>query len=155
MLVLSAPLLPSWKILIALFIVVSVVAWFLRRNFIRAYAMAQIALTETLTAQAPIPVVEPPTPLAELFKAASLEAVAIAPGCAAAGQLIGELALRTRTGASIVAIQRAKANLVNPGPEEEILASDQVLLLGTRGQIDAARARLLTPKAAQLREKTP
>ena len=71
-------------------------------------------------------------------------------GSPTAGKLIRELALRTQTGASIVAIERKGATLVNPGPDEEIAANDQVLLLGTRKQLDAARAALvnLRPRKA-------
>ena len=38
---------------------------------------------------------------------------------------------------------RAGANIVNPGPDEELLAGDQVLLLGKRAQLEAARRYLL------------
>lgn len=142
-LVLSTPLLPSYKILIVAFAVVAFIAWLLRRTFIRAYSQAQIALVETLSTPPPEHVEEPPASLAGLFKAASLETITLTPACAAAGRMIGELALRTRTGASIVAIQRAQTQVVNPGPEEELHAGDQVLVLGTLAQIEAARTHLL------------
>lgn len=35
------------------------------------------------------------------------------------------------------------ANLINPGPDEELQAGDQVLLLGTRTQLDVAKAAFL------------
>jgi K+/H+ antiporter YhaU regulatory subunit KhtT len=44
---------------------------------------------------------------------------------------------------SIVAIERAGANIINPGPDEEIQADDPVLLPGWREQLDAARQQLL------------
>ena len=59
------------------------------------------------------------------------------------GKLIRELELRTRTGASIVGFARNGTNLINPGPDEELQAGDQVLLLGTRAQLDAARAAFI------------
>jgi len=66
----------------------------------------------------------------------------------AAGKRIHEIQLRTQTGASIVGIERHGANLINPGPDEELQAGDQVLLLGNRAQLDSAKAALL-PGAAQ------
>ena len=55
----------------------------------------------------------------------------------AAGRLIGELAWRTRTGVSIVGIQRDGAN-INPGPDEELRAGDEVLLLGSQMSLKSA-----------------
>jgi CPA2 family monovalent cation:H+ antiporter-2 len=77
-----------------------------------------------------------------LLREANLETVSIRADSAAAGRLIRELELRTTTGASIVAVERAGANLLNPGADEEIQPGDQVLLLGSRAQLDAARARM-------------
>jgi CPA2 family monovalent cation:H+ antiporter-2 len=57
--------------------------------------------------------------------------------------LIRELELRTKTGASIVAIERNGVNNVNPGPDEELLVNDQVLLLGSAAQLEKARKHLL------------
>jgi CPA2 family monovalent cation:H+ antiporter-2 len=111
----------------------------LRRSFIKVYAKAQVALLETL-AQPPDP--RPGlslTPMQPLLREADLEAVAVPAGAPAAGRMIRELALRTRTGASIVGIERNGANIINPGPDEELQVNDQVLLLGTRAHIDAAR----------------
>jgi K+/H+ antiporter YhaU regulatory subunit KhtT len=33
--------------------------------------------------------------------------------------------------------------MINPGPDEELQPGDQVLLLGTRAQLDAAKATLM------------
>ena len=55
-----------------------------------------------------------------------------------AGRLIRELELRARTGASIVAVERAGKTLVNPGPDDEVHAGDTLLLLGSAGQLEKA-----------------
>jgi K+/H+ antiporter YhaU regulatory subunit KhtT len=81
--------------------------------------------------------------LAGLLKAAQIDTVNLNAQSPAIGKLIRELALRTQTGVSIVAIERAGATLVNPGPDEELQPDDQVLLLGQREQLDAARRQLL------------
>ena len=143
LLVLSAALLPSWRILIVLLLIVAAVTVLLWRSLIRIYSKAQVALEETL-AQPPLPRhPELPSSLAGVLKEAQISTVTIAAGSPANGKLIRELALRTRTGASIVAIERAGANIVNPGPDEELQVGDQVVLLGSPQHLDAARRHLL------------
>jgi CPA2 family monovalent cation:H+ antiporter-2 len=55
---------------------------------------------------------------------------------------IREIGLRTQTGASIVAIERNGATLINPDAFEKLLAGDQLLLLGSHDQVAAARKTL-------------
>jgi CPA2 family monovalent cation:H+ antiporter-2 len=57
----------------------------------------------------------------------------------AARKLIRELALRTTTGASVVGIERAGKAIINPGPDEELLPGDQILIIGSPAQLTAAR----------------
>ena len=106
-------------------------------------ARAQSALQETF-AQAPAPrPQEAPAALQSLLREADLETMTIVQGSPAAGRLIRELELRTRTGASIVGIERNRGErIINPGPDEELQPGDQVLLLGTRTQIDSAKSAL-------------
>jgi len=141
-LVLSSTLLPSFKVTLALILIVAFIAWLLWRSFIRVYSKAQIALQETF-AQPPAPRPQAaPAALPSLLREADLESVTIAPGAAAARKLIRELELRTRTGASIVGIERNGTNIINPLPDEELQPGDQVLLLGTRTHLDAAKLAL-------------
>jgi CPA2 family monovalent cation:H+ antiporter-2 len=142
LLVLSAALLPTWNILIVLLLIIAAITVLGWRGLIRIYSKAQIALEETL-AQPPPPRPQPPATLSGLLREADLETVAISPGSPAVNKLIGELQLRTLTGASIVGIERNGTSIINPGPDEELQAGDQVLCLGTRGQLDAARRHLL------------
>jgi CPA2 family monovalent cation:H+ antiporter-2 len=60
----------------------------------------------------------------------------------AAGKVISELQLRSRTGASIVGIERGGDNLINPGISEEIRPGDSVLLIGSTEQIQRAKDML-------------
>src|SRR6185436_12119644 len=118
-------------VLIVLLAIVGLVTVLLWRSFIKVYSKAQFALQETL-AQPPAPRLEPvPAPLPSLLREANLETVTLAAGSPAAGRLIHELQLRTRTGASIVGIERNGASIVNPGPDEELQAGDRILLLGS------------------------
>ena len=142
-LVLSSALLPTLKIMLMLLAVVAFTAWLLWRSSIRIYAKAQAALRETFAQAPPLPREPQLAALPPLLREANLETVTLAPGSPGIGRLIRELELRTRTGASIVGIDRHGTNIINPGPDEELLTGDQVLLLGTRAQLDAAKATFL------------
>jgi monovalent cation:H+ antiporter-2, CPA2 family len=80
-----------------------------------------------------------PAALQSILRDADLETITIAGNSPAAGKLIHELELRTRTGASIVGIERKGTNIINPSADEELQSGDHVLLLGNRAQLDAAR----------------
>ncbi len=143
-LVLSSALLPTLEVLVVLLAIVALVAWLLWRSFIRIYSKAQLALQQTFD-QAPDPRPQPhgaARALPSLLREADLETVALAADSPAVGRLIRELELRTLTGASIVGIERADGNLINPGADEELRGGDQVLLLGTRAQLDSAKIAL-------------
>jgi len=141
-LVLSSALLPPLKVLMVLLVLVGLVAWLLWRSFIKVYSKAQVALLETLAPQPQPDVGQTLAALPSLLREAGLHTVSLGANSPAAGKLIRELQLRTLTGASIVGIERPGANLVNPGPDEELQAGDQLLLLGSRTQLDAARTVL-------------
>ena len=137
-LVLSATLLPSPKVLGVLLVAIALAGWFLSRSFSKVYTSAQAALLETFAA----PAVHSTPPMAiasPLLADADLVPVTVGAGSAAAGRLIRELALRTRTGASIVVLERQGQRQVNPGPDEELQVGDQVLLLGHPEQLLTAR----------------
>jgi CPA2 family monovalent cation:H+ antiporter-2 len=56
-----------------------------------------------------------------------------------AGKKIGDIEVRTRTGASIVAIVREESVIANPGPEVAIAPGDTIGALGTPDQRAALR----------------
>jgi CPA2 family monovalent cation:H+ antiporter-2 len=114
----------------------------LRRAFIRLYSKAQAALQETLSQTPPARHHEEHAPLPALMREAELNLTPIPEHSPAAGKLIGELRLRTLTGASIVGIERPNENIINPGPDEEIRPGDRILLLGTHTQLHTAQTLL-------------
>jgi TrkA domain protein len=61
------------------------------------------------------------------------------------GHAIGDTALRTRTGVSIVALVRGDDALPAPGPDETLRADDTAVVVGTADGIDAA-AQLLAAR---------
>ena len=78
-----------------------------------------------------------------------METVVIPEGSRAAGKLIREIALRSHTGVSVVAIERNGSSVVNPGPDDELHVGDSVFLLGTAEQMSRARA-ILTSTSGSL-----
>ena len=145
-LLLSSTILPSWKLLLVQALIVTVTAILLRRSFTKLYSKAQFALQETL-AQAPVHRHDAgETTLPAMMRDAQIATIRIGKAASVAGKLIGELRLRTNTGASIVGIQRDDESLINPGPDEELRVDDEVLLLGSEAQLDAAR-KLLSRQA--------
>lgn len=152
-LALTSTLLPALNVVIVLLFLVGLIAWLLRRTLIRVYSKGQAALQETLS-QTPSPSpAEAAATLPALLREANVETVQLAGLSPAAGKLIHELQLRTRTGVSIVAIERNGESIVNPGADEELRAGDRLLLLGSRPQL--AAARLILNDSGQSRSETP
>jgi CPA2 family monovalent cation:H+ antiporter-2 len=142
LILLSSAILPSWKLLVAQALIVIATAILLRRSFTKLYSKAQVALQETLS-QPPAAQREPPDhALPGILREAHLRTVRIPGQGVTVGKMIGELALRTRTGASIVGIQRDNESLVNPGADEELRAGDEILLLGSDDHLASAEKLL-------------
>lgn len=139
LLVLSAALLPSWKIFVVLGVLVAGLTALLWRSFVKIYSKAQISLRATLEQPAVFTERRHPS-LAGLLTNASLCVVSVTEGSWAAGKLIRELNLRGETGVTIVGVERAGVTTVNPSPDEEIAAGTQLLLLGQPRQLEKARA---------------
>jgi CPA2 family monovalent cation:H+ antiporter-2 len=140
LLLLSSALLPSWEIFLVLLGLAALLAVLLRTFFIRIYSQAQVSIRDTLSRPSPP---DPPSefqPLPSLLENAELITVTIGPGSPALGKQIRELELRTKTGATAVAIRRAGETTISPEPEFEFGPDDQVLLIGNAKQLNEARA---------------
>ncbi len=144
-LVLSSALLPGFKVLMVLLLIVAFITWLLWRSMIRIYSKAQIALKDTFAEMPALPLSNDRSTSLPSLLDANLETVTLAAGSPGIGKLIRELELRSRTGASIVGLQRDGASIINPGPDEELQSGDQVLLLGSRDQLDSAKGALSMP----------
>jgi monovalent cation:H+ antiporter-2, CPA2 family len=55
------------------------------------------------------------------------------------GKSLGELALRSQFGCSVVGVERQGYPVPSPGPDTELFPGDQMLVLGTEGQIHRVR----------------
>lgn len=72
----------------------------------------------------------------------SIEWVTMAPGGGLVGKTIGDGQIRTRTGASVVAVIRGERSIAGPGPEFQFEAGDVALVVGSVDGVQRA-ARLL------------
>jgi CPA2 family monovalent cation:H+ antiporter-2 len=139
LLVLSSALLPPLRLLLIFIPAVALVAVLLRRQLVRVYAGAQIALKDSLTPIAPAPAGSP-SALSPLLQDAHLDTTTVGASSPAVGKTIADLQLRSTSGASIVAIERGGTRTINPGPDARLEPGDVLLLLGDRQQLDAAVA---------------
>jgi K+/H+ antiporter YhaU regulatory subunit KhtT len=69
-------------------------------------------------------------------------------GSPAAGRTARELDLRHRTGALLVAIQRAGVLVENPDPSDPLGVGDVVYLVGSKDAVASATRELSVPPAA-------
>jgi CPA2 family monovalent cation:H+ antiporter-2 len=140
---LSSTILPGTRSLLLLTPLLLFLLYLLRDTFHKLYVQGKGALVATFDNHA-----LEKDPVAKEEKGhlleARLEAFMVSADNPCVGRLIGETGMRTRTGASIVGIGRAGNRIINPGPDEEISAGDQLLLLGDRQQLAAAGALLRT-----------
>ena len=137
LLAISAAMLPPWPVLVVLSLVFGLVLIFLWRRFSQIYSSVQHALRETLSDSHQHQ--KGRKHLTTLLEGASLATVQIDATSPVAGHLIRQLQLRSTTGASVVGIERNGTSIINPGPDEEILVGDRVMLLGTSQHLDQAR----------------
>ena len=70
-------------------------------------------------------------------------AVQLTPECLGVGKTLGELDLRGRTGATVLAIRRAGTPMPNPKADARLEAGDVLALTGTEDALTAARAALV------------
>jgi K+:H+ antiporter len=142
-LLLSSAILPPWPVLASLLLVLAGATVFAWRPVAALYERASLAFRDSIDAGA-VPFGGLPPPLHDLPGETDLEKVSIGPTAPAVGRRIRELEIRSRTGASVVAIERGGQRLVNPSPDEELQAGDDVFLLGDASQRRGARD-LLAP----------
>ncbi len=147
LLILSTAILPSWNVLLVLALVIVVAVIIMRRSLIQLHAKAQIALQETFAHPA-AGHEKTPAALPPALREAELLSVPIPQSSRAHGRMIGEMRLRSKTGASVVSIERSGGNIINPSPDEEVQGGDTLILLGSRQQLESAREYLNQAAAA-------
>jgi CPA2 family monovalent cation:H+ antiporter-2 len=139
----SATLLTGWISAVALLALVALLGWLFGRSFNAWYTKAKFALVEVWQ--------NPPAPEATRgfpasLQGAALETIRVPP--AMAGRSLRELALRSLTGASIVAIEREGASIPNPDAGAILEAGDEILLIGSADQLHRAADLFGVPSGA-------
>ena len=81
-------------------------------------------------------------PIVSNFDEVRMEAVELPPGCELHGQTLAAIALSRTHGLQVAGINRHGRRILNPGGEEQLLAGDDVLVLGSPDQIAAFKAGL-------------
>lgn len=81
-----------------------------------------------------------------LIRGGIIEQAEVLEGSQACGRTIGELQVRSRTGAAVLTIVRGDAPIANPGPEVRLEAGDLLVLYGPHAAI-AGALDLLEPQA--------
>lgn len=138
--VLSYAVLPPQQVLYLLIALAALMVYWMRGPFNKIYFQGKAALAETFSKNEPP---EPPPPAAaqqvtHLLREARLETLVLAEGMPGSNRTPRDLELKTRTGAFIVGIERQALQIVNPDADELLLPGDQLLLVGSREQLDSA-----------------
>lgn len=168
LLALLQPFLPSWPTLAAAASVMLVFGWLLQRGasnlqgHVKAGAelLAEALATQSKTQFVPIQVAtgqaSADESVPELATARALlpglgepTALRVEPGSRADGRSLGELRLRGRTGATVLAVLRGERVVLMPGADERLESGDVVAASGTVEALDAARELLRAPTGAQ------
>lgn len=140
---LSATFLPSPAVLGVIIITVLIIMRTRWTTLARIYSIAQSTVIRRMGSTGPEPFAPSSVPTTNLHHI-HMESVAVAPTSPIAYQRLADIALRTRTGASAVSIERAGTAILSPGPDEILRPDDQVFLVGRPDQIAAAK-KLLDP----------
>jgi CPA2 family monovalent cation:H+ antiporter-2 len=93
-------------------------------------------------------------PQRDVFDRLETGSVWVADQSPAVGRTVGELRLRSVTGATLVAVRRAGKLLLNPGPDLRLEADDTAILIGDRGQVNKAVC-LFDPARSGVRDPAP
>ncbi len=137
---LSYAVLPPQQVLYVLIALSALLVYWMRGPFNKIYFQGKAALAETFAknASSEDPVPQAAVHVTHLLREAKLETLILAQGMPGAGRTPRDLELKTRTGAFIVGIERESLQIVNPEADELLLPGDQLLLVGSRDQLDAA-----------------
>jgi len=148
-LMLSSAILPPWPVLLLLMLVIALITSLLWTFNIRIYAKAQTALREVFAGAHEWFSLHPISAMPYFFRDARLGTVVVARESRVVGQVVRELNLRKQTGATIIGIERQGIMIVNPEADETFQPGDRVMLLGTGGQIENARAWLCEDQSCE------
>lgn len=153
----TQPFLPPFRGAFALFAVLlglAVMAWRSLTNLeghvtaggqVLLEALRSSLPPEHLTAEHPVPAPDRLTTATHLLPGIGTpQRFTVEPGHFGAGKTLIELGLRGRTGATVLAITRGERGIPAPSKLERLEVGDQLVLVGTKGALVAARSLLET-----------
>jgi CPA2 family monovalent cation:H+ antiporter-2 len=85
--------------------------------------------------------------LRAILEASTIETYLLLAGSPAAGQSIGELQLRRRTGVTVIAVVHHGQSITNPSPELRLHEGDVLVMIGSHAELAEAMS-LLAPRGA-------
>ena len=136
---LSYAMLPPMQAMGILLLLVGVLVYLLRGPFNKIYFQGKAALASTFSQPSPpAGQKEDRAEATEILKENRLETLMLAPDMPGTGRTLGELELKSQTGAFVVGIAREGHTLINPVGDQVLQAGDKVLLLGGHAQLEAA-----------------
>ncbi|MCC5834341.1 MAG: cation:proton antiporter [Opitutales bacterium] len=119
-------------------VVIAASLWIGWRRFIRWHSDMEIALHETLSEHKEFSTSAQHWAQARQGWGISLHEFQLPDRFKAAGQTLSQLALRKRTGATIVSVERQGFPVSHPGPQTHLYPGDELLLMGNSKQVTAA-----------------
>lgn len=153
----TQPFVPGWSGVGSLLVLVALLGWAFYRSahdllgHVRAGAELVVA---ALAKQSHQEVGVIPQARRLLPGLGDFEAVRISPGSEADGKTLGQLSLRGRTGATIVALLRGEERIVFPEADERLAAGDFVAITGSHDAIQSA-IPVLSATGPALTEELP
>jgi CPA2 family monovalent cation:H+ antiporter-2 len=85
--------------------------------------------------------------LRAILEASTIETYLLLAGSPAAGQSIGELQLRQRTGVTVIAVVHHGQSITNPSPELRLHEGDVLVMIGSHAELAEAMS-MLAPRVA-------
>lgn len=131
LILLSAPLLPTGKLVLGLFGLVAVLGLVARKRLVHLYSQGQAKIRETWETP-------PDQDGLNLPGESAVHVHQIDPSSSLIGQSLADTQLRKKTGAVVVAIDRKGKNIVSPGPDTVLQAGDQLFVFGEAEQVRVA-----------------
>ena len=131
LILLSAPLLPTGKLVLGLFGLVAMLAVLARKRLVYLYSQGQAKIRETWETP-------PDQDGLNLPGESTVHVHQVDPRSLLIGKTLAETHLRKETGAVVVAIDRKGNHMVSPGPGTRLEAGDQLFVFGEKEQIRLA-----------------
>lgn len=143
---LSSAILQSVWVLILLMVITAAIGLWQRPKMIKVYSQAQMAIQSVFSSDQGTQqhhASAAKTPEHEHMDM-NVKSLSIPDTSKFIGLSIRNIELRTKTGATLVGIQRNDKRIVNPGPDEIIITGDTLFILGTPHQLHSAFDMLST-----------